>query len=53
MKKKPTEYLEKLFEIDKHVEDGVFCQELSEEDKKAFEEHAKKRKQNKDKRLRV
>lgn len=49
MEKKPTEYLEKLFELDKHVEDGVFCEGLSKEDMKVFEEHAKKRKQNKDK----
>ena len=49
MEKKPTKYLEEVFEIDKHVKDGVYCDGLSKEDVKAFEEHAKERKQSKDK----
>lgn len=49
MKKNISEYLDKVFELDKYVEDGVYCDGLNKEDMRAFEEHAKKRKQKKDK----
>lgn len=47
MERKPTKYLDKLFGLDRYVEDGVYSQGLSEEDIKAFEEHTKMRRQNK------
>ena len=36
--------MEKLFDLDNHVKDGVYCVGLTAEDMAAFAEHAKKRK---------
>ena len=47
MTKKPTEQLDKIFEIDQHAKNGVFCAELTEEDKRAFADHARRRREAK------
>lgn len=44
---KKNEYMDNLVEIDDIVKDGVYCVEPSEEDLKAFAEHARKRKEAK------
>ena len=47
MIEKNTEFMDKLREIDDAAEDGIYCVEPSEEDLKAFAEHARKRKEAK------
>lgn len=49
MSEKKAEYMNKLVEIDDIVKDGVYCIEPSEEDLKAFAEHARKRREAKNK----
>lgn len=43
MSENKKEFLEKIFELDSLVEDGLYCVAPSEEDLKAFAEHARKR----------
>lgn len=47
MADKATKYLEKVFEMDKDENNGLYCCGLTPSDIKAFEEHAKRRKENK------
>lgn len=47
MVSKESEKLTEIFQIDDSAEDGAYCVEPTEEDLKAFAEHAKQRKNKK------
>lgn len=49
MANKNEDNMEKLLELDDVVEDGLYCVAPTEEDLKAFAEHARKRKEAKQK----
>jgi hypothetical protein len=49
MANKKEDNMEKLLELDDVVEDGLYCVAPTEEDLKAFAEHARKRKEAKQK----
>ena len=48
MSKKDTDFMKELLEIDETATDGIYCAELDEDDLKAFAEHARKRRAEKE-----
>ena len=51
MSKDREELQERFYGLDDIVTDGVYCVALTEEDMKVFREHAKKRKEQLEKKL--